>query len=97
VAGAKSYAYISNKGKIVIKQKGITLDKANSNKFTFESVKDIVLKNAKLESEKRFQFVWNEKTKDVETRFISRTAKQTMETKRTLLSDYSTVPFGYEI
>ena len=57
----------------------------------------MVLKNDLLESEKRFQFVWNEQTKDIETRFISRTAKQTMETKRTLLSDYSTVPFGYAI
>ncbi len=39
VSGAKSYSYRTNKGKIVIKQKGITLDRANSNLFTFEKVR----------------------------------------------------------
>jgi hypothetical protein len=97
VAGAKSYAYKNNKGKVVIRQKWITLDRANSNIFTFDSIKNMVLKEAELKSAKRFQFIWNEKTKDIETRDIDRTAKQTMDTKRVLLSDYSTVPFGYEL
>ena len=44
VGGAKSYSFRTNKGKIVIKQKGITLDAANSRIFTFERVRDIVLK-----------------------------------------------------
>ena len=57
----------------------------------------MVLKNVELESEKRFQFIWNSKTKDIETRFISRSARQTMDTKRTILSNYYTAPFGYEI
>ena len=35
VSGAKSYAYITNKGKIVVRQKGITLDRANSEKVNF--------------------------------------------------------------
>jgi hypothetical protein len=55
----------------------------------------MVLENVRLESEERFQFIWNEKTKDIYTREISRKAKQTIETKRTLLSDYHTLPFGY--
>ena len=95
VAVAKSYAYVTNKGKTVIKQKGITLDRLNSNIFTFENVKAMVLKNVELESEKRFQFIWN-KDKNIETRYISRSAKQTLETKRTLLSDFYTIPFGYK-
>ena len=95
VAGAKSYAYMTNTGKIVIRQKGITLDRANSNIFTFENIKKMVLENVKLESEERLQFIWNEKTKDIYTREISRKAKQTIETQRTSLTDYFTIPFGY--
>ena len=58
---------MTNKGKTVIKQKGITLDRANSNVFTFDNVKKIVLENKILESEKRYQFTWNKLTKDIET------------------------------
>ena len=43
VGGAKSYSYKTNKGKVVIKQKGITLDRANSNVFTFDSVRKMGL------------------------------------------------------
>ena len=96
MAGAKSYAYITNKGKTVIKQKGITLDRMNSNVFTFENVKKMVLENEELESEKRFQFIWN-KEKQIETRFISRSAKLTTDTKRNVLSNYYTIPFVYEV
>jgi len=64
IGGAKSYSYIKydpykNKETFIIKQKGITLDRANSNKFTFESVKNMVLEDGKIESEKRYQFTWN--------------------------------------
>ena len=43
IGGAKSYSYILYKPdtqeyEYVIKQKGITLDRANSNLFTFENV-----------------------------------------------------------
>ena len=96
VAGAKSYAYRTSKGKTVIKQKGITLDRVNSNIFTFENVRDMVLENDTLESAKRFQFVWNT-NKQIETRYISRSAKQTTDTKRILLSNHFTMPFGYEL
>ena len=97
VGGAKSYSYRTNKGKIVIKQKGITLDSANSKLFTFETVKDVVLKGVKVESEKRFQFTWNNKTKDIETKYISRTVRATTDTKRVVLGNYDTFPFGYSL
>ena len=50
IGGAKIYSYIKydpdkNKEEFIIKQKGITLDRANSNKFTFESIKNMVLKD----------------------------------------------------
>ena len=66
VGGAKAYSYVTDKGKIVVKQKGITLDRANSNTFTFEKVKSVVLNCDVLQSEKRHQFVWVQTTKDVE-------------------------------
>ena len=43
VGGAKSYAYRTHKGKIVVKQKGITLDHANETRVNFESIKQMVL------------------------------------------------------
>ena len=51
VGGAKSYSYVTNKGKIVIKQTGITLDRCNSNIFTFENVKNIGLNNLPLDDQ----------------------------------------------
>ena len=97
VGGAKSYSYVTNKDKFVVKQKGITLDRANSNLFTFDRVKDMVLDGRELQSEKRYQFVWNQATKDVETRYVSRTVKPTLDSKRTLVEGtYDTVPFGDE-
>ena len=95
VGGAKSYSYKTNKGKIVIKQKGITLDVANSNVFTFENVRDIVLKDIPLVSVPRYSFRMNEKTKDIITVDMKRTAKMTVDTKRNVHADYSTTPYGY--
>jgi len=94
--GAKSYSYRTNKNKVVVKQKGITLDHTSSNIFTFEAVRDIVLKDIKLESAERFQFSWDNKTKDVETKYVSRTVKPTVDTKRIVLDNYDTLPFGYQ-
>ena len=37
VLGAKSYAYKTNKGKIMIKQKGVTLDRAKDDIFVFDA------------------------------------------------------------
>ena len=95
VGGAKSYSFKTNLGKIVIKQKGITLDAANSKIFTFEKVSDIVLKRETQVSEKRFQFRWDNKTKDIETKYISRTVRATADTKRVVLDNHYTLPVGH--
>ena len=55
----------------------------------------MVLKEAKLKSEKRHQFIWN-KNKDIETRHISRTTQSTLNSKRIVLDNHDTLPFGYE-
>ena len=96
IGGAKSYAYVTNTGKTVIKQKGITLDKANSSVVTFETIKDMVLNNTTIETEKRFQFRWNNETKDIETKFVPKTIRSTLMEKRDL-SNYDTLPFGYSV
>jgi len=43
VGGAKSYSYKTKNGKIIVKQKGITLDKANDKAVNFETMKRMVL------------------------------------------------------
>jgi len=96
VAGAKSYSYITNKGKIAIRMKGITLDRATSDIFTFERIKTMVLKNEKLESAERHQFIWN-KNKEIETRQIKRVVRNTIDSKRVVLDNHYTLPIGYEI
>jgi hypothetical protein len=93
--GAKTYAYRTNYGKTAIKLKGITLDVANSKIATFEALKEMVLNHKTIETAKRFQFQWDNKTKDIITRYISRSIKSTVCEKRTI-DGYDTKPFGYE-
>ncbi len=47
IGGAKSYAYKTASGKIVIKQKGITLSRDNDTVVNFEAFKKMVLNNSK--------------------------------------------------
>jgi len=57
----------------------------------------MVLTGEEIKTEKRYQFIWNQTTKDVETRYIPRTVKPTLDSKRTLVEGtYDTVPFGYK-
>ena len=42
IGGAKSYAYKTNKGKIEMRLKGITLDHANSLKISYEAFKKTI-------------------------------------------------------
>jgi hypothetical protein len=96
LAGAKSYSYITNKGKIQIRMKGITLDRATSDIFTCERIRRMVFENDCMESSERFQFIWN-KDKEIETRYITRKVRNTMDSKRVVLDNHFTLPFGYEI
>ena len=91
IGGAKSYSYILNTGKVVVKQKGITLDEANSAVVNFNSLKNMVLNNSELKSESRYQFLWDRKTKEVITGYISRSIHSTLNSKRDL-NGYDTTP-----
>jgi hypothetical protein len=94
VGGAKSYAIKLDDGDIKIAQKGITLDCANSAKVNFDSIKDMVLNNTKIETEKRYQFTWNKDSKDVVTTFVSRSINSTINSKR-VVNGLDTLPCGF--
>ena len=74
--------------------KGITLDKANSSVVTFEKMKEMVLNDKTIKSEKRFQFRWDNNTKDIITVNIGKSIKSTISEKRTI-NGYDTFPFGW--
>jgi hypothetical protein len=99
IGGAKSYSYIkynpkTNESAAIIKQKGITLDRSCSDIFTFEKIKNMVLNNGEIKSPERFQFVMDE-NKNVLTRYVSRTVKATLDSKRTIIGN-DTYPFGFK-
>ena len=55
----------------------------------------MVLHDLKLKSKERRQFVWNERTKDIETRYIAREVRKTVDSKRTAVGKYDTLPFRW--
>ena len=81
VGGAKSYSYKTNKGKIVVKQKGITLDMANDEVVNFDTLRDMVLNGGTIKSKERFQFKWDTLTKDIITQNVSSNIKSTVKEK----------------
>ncbi len=97
IGGAKSYSYKTKSGNYVVKQKGVSLDFANAQKVNFQTLKNMVLDNAPIETYLRFPFKWSN-TKDVITKYIPKTIKQTLNTKRILSSKetYETYPFGFK-
>ena len=94
VGGAKSYGYKTAKDKVVIKQKGVTLDKANDDVVTFDSMKDMILNSKPIQTQKRFQFRWETCSKDIVTHYISKSIKSTLKEKRQL-DGYDSKPFGF--
>ena len=99
VGGAKSYSYktkygCTKKGKVQVKQKGITLDMANDEVVNFDTMRDMVLNDSTIKSKERFQFKWDTKTKDIITQHISRSIKSTVKEKRTI-DGVDTQPFGW--
>ena len=95
IGGAKSYAYKTNKGKIEMRLKGITLDHANSLKISYEAFKKTILEKTSIESESRYQFKWDSKEKQINTIYTSRTVQSTIDSKRVINNEYDTLPIGY--
>ena len=91
----RSYTYKTAKGETVVKQKGITLDRANEKKVNFETLRDMVLNHTPIQPEKRFQFKWETETKNIVTKYVSRSVRSTLKEKRTVIG-YDSVPLGFE-
>ena len=58
-------------------------------------MKNMVLNNSEIKSKERHQFKWDSNTKDIITKYISRSIKSTIKEKRTI-DGFDTLPFGYE-
>ena len=94
--GAKSYGYTTNTGKIVIKQKGISLDYACSKILTFQNMRDeMVFKDESIMTGKKIQFKWDVKTKDIKNLSVERSIRNTIGEKRVVVG-FDTLPYGYD-
>jgi hypothetical protein len=96
LGGAKSYGYITNDKHIDIKQKGITMDRNNTEIVNLDSYRNMVLNHVPIKTPKRHQFRWSDTTKDIITKFIDRSIRSTINEKRKPIG-YDTYPFGYHI
>ena len=95
VGGAKSYACKTLTGKVAMAMKGITLDLANSKIGNFDKGKRMVLESETIETEARFQFIWDRKTKQIKTIEMSKKIQSTIPTKRNV-DGMDTKPYGYQ-
>ena len=71
------------------------MDKTNSDILSFDAMKEMVLNDKTIHTAERYQFKWDGVTKDIVTKFISRSIHSTMSEKRTI-NGYDSVPYGYE-
>ena len=100
-AGPKTYAYRTMRGKSQVKCKGITLNALNSKVVTFDSLVQLV--RAFVENPNRPAEVVNTKTQTITRDKKTLTLKNAtvtkrlsvVYTKRRVLSDFSTLPYGY--
>ena len=58
-------------------------------------MKDMVLNNKPMQSEKRFTFKWETTSKNIVTDYIARSVKSTIGEKRCIVG-YDTLPLGFE-
>ena len=94
-AGPKNYGYKTIKGKSSCTVKGFTLNSSTKKLINFNSIKNIVIndREEKIEAE-QLKFIRNKHDWTVETE----TAKKIygfVYSKRILLDDFSSLPFGY--
>ena len=61
--------------------KGVTLDVANLKLVTFEAVRDMVLNDGIIETKERFNFRWDNNTKDIRTIYIGKSLRSTVSEK----------------
>ena len=75
VGGAKSYSYKTNKGNIVVKQKGIALAMADDEVVNFGTMRDTVLNDAALMEKPQYEEVLDKRTNKTKTVKVVATIK----------------------
>ena len=58
--------------------------------------KRLIIKEHSLESEPRFTFTWDKSCKDVKTVDIKRAIRSTINSKRMVVDNFDTLPFGHQ-
>ncbi len=94
IGGAKSDSYKTNKGKVVIKQKGITMDVANTDVINLKIMKDMVLSQGPWNPQKHLHLQQTLTLEMLWRNSLDRSIRSTVKEKRTVFG-YDTLPFGY--
>ena len=92
--GPKSYGYRLSNDKTVLKIKGITLNHVNRQVINFESLKNVLFEKRELKTPFKTQFVRDK----FNGRIFNMNQRKTFRlvfTKRVLLENFRTLPFGY--
>ena len=93
--GPKSYCYKVSNGEIVLKIKGITLSHVNRQILNFDSLQTVLFEKKELKTPFKIQFVRDK----YNGRIFNRNERKTFRlvfTKRILLNNFDTLPFGHE-
>ncbi|XP_078499011.1 uncharacterized protein LOC144828487 [Lissotriton helveticus] len=101
-SGPKTYSYRTNKNKVCMKVKGITLNVSNTLKINFDSLKNLVQEyvtaddseNAKTIVVNQPCIVRSKKKWEITTEPLHKTLRVVFD-KRVLTTDYKTLPYGY--
>ena len=96
IGGAKCYSYLTNKGKIEVKTKGVTLDITNAKLVNLESLRAMVLEDARITTADRYQFRDNHQNKTIETRYSNKSIRCTVGEKRMIIGT-DTFPLGFKL
>ena len=93
-SGPKSYGYKMSNGQTVLKIKGISLTDINSKVINYEGLRKVLFEKETLKTPFKTQFVRDKYNGRIFNRKQPKSFRLIF-TKRRLLPDYNTVPFGY--
>ena len=93
-SGPKSYAYRQDDNKEKTKFKGVTINKKNSNFVNFNSIKEIIFEDGEIVLPPYELFVRNKLKGAIYNRPLRKRVRL-VYTKRILLDNFDTLPYGY--
>ena len=95
-SGPKSYAYKQNDDIEKTKFKGVTINKKNSNFVNFNSIKEIIFNGREIKLPSFDLFTRDKIRGAIYNRPMRKTVKL-VYTKRILLENFDTLPYGYVV